>query len=159
MQKTLVFKRTQNEWLRAKDLIGTSLNYTVCVCLCVIASKSSPFTYRCFTSRQLQQGNKYSRTMSHEWITVLPVSTQHKHINKCGTLINIYSVHYCALCLYAHMHEWTCVKCRHQWAVADKSILSLSTSSMSLSSAMIPRGAVRLALAEIVVPTGEDSLT
>lgn len=34
-----------------------------------------------------------------------------------------------------------------------------STSSMSLSSAMISRGVVRFALAEMVVPTGEDSLT
>lgn len=90
---------------------------------------------------------------------LLPVRSQHKHMNKHGPLINIYSVHYCAMCLYGHMHGWTCVKCWHQWAVADKSILSLSTSSMSLSSAMIPSGAVRLALAEMVVPTGEDSLT
>lgn len=63
-----------------ENLIRTSLY----VIVHVIASKSSPFTYRCITGSQLDQGNKYSRKTNHEHVSVGPT---YKHINKYETFI------------------------------------------------------------------------
>lgn len=149
----IVFYHT---WGVNEDVHSLILCLYVCegVCVCVIASKSSPFTYRCITRSQLQQRNKYSRKMTHEGVTFHEYTTQtHDWLwNFNQYLLN--ALH--ALCVCVH----TCMGGHVQ---ATVSIgwwrCFLSTSSMSLSSAMIPRGAVRLALTEIVAPTGEDSLT